>query len=173
MCDTGYSVKALAADLRELRAQGLAEAALLGEAVDLVKRLVLMKHNWLRAYMAVPGATPGESRRKLHEDPDHSLAVVVVAMNPGEASAPHDHGTWAVIAGLEGAEINRWWKRADGDTVEPAGTERVDASTIVTIPLGAIHSLHNESNAVSVTLQVYGTSLDLTQHRNYTPRRPS
>ena len=173
MCDTGYSVKALAADLRELRTQGLAEAALLGEAVDLVKRLVLMKHNWLRAHMTVPGATPEQSRRKLHEEPDHSLAVVVVAMNPGESTAPHDHGTWAVIAGLLGAETNHWWKRADGDAVEPAGAEPVDASTIVTIPSGAIHSLHNESNAVSVTLQVYGTSLDLTQHRNYTPRRPS
>jgi predicted metal-dependent enzyme (double-stranded beta helix superfamily) len=176
MCDTGYTVRDLAADLRELKAQGLDEPAMLREAPELVKRLVLMKHNWLRPYMTTPPAGPGPamSRYVLHEEPDHSLALLVVTSRPGQENAPHDHGTWAVIAGLEGWETHCLWKGAGGDEVEAlhAG-KRVDAATVVTVPSDAIHSLHNDSDAVAVTLQLYGMNVDFTEHRTYTPRRPS
>ena len=175
MCDTGYTVKALARDLLDFRQHGAGEAQLLAEAPDLVKRLMLMKHNWLRARMAVPAADPGNgpARFVLHEEPDHTLAIFVVTMGPGESTPPHDHGTWAVIAGLEGRETNRWWKRATGDAVIASGEENVDAGTILTVPAGAIHSVHNESGTVCVTLQVYGTNPEHTPHRNYETRRPS
>jgi predicted metal-dependent enzyme (double-stranded beta helix superfamily) len=172
MCDTGYTVRELARDLRDLKERALAEPEMLAESAELVKRLVLMKHNWLRTYMAKPAPTPeeGPKRHVLHEEPDHSLALFVVAMNGGERTAPHDHGTWAVIAGLEGREVNRRWKR-EGDAVVPAGEDTIDDATIVTLPGSTIHSLHNETDCASVTLQLYGINPDQTQHRNYTPRR--
>jgi predicted metal-dependent enzyme (double-stranded beta helix superfamily) len=176
MCDTGYTVRDLAADLRDLQAQGADEPAMLREAPELVKRLVLMKHNWLRTYMTTPPGSPGPvmSRFVLHEEPDHSLALFVVTSRAGQGNAPHDHGTWAVIAGLEGWETHCLWKRASGDEVEAqhAG-QRIDAATVVAVPSGAIHSLHNDSDAVAVTLQLYGMNVDFTEHRTYTPRRPS
>ena len=175
MCDTGYSVRELVADLHEIVARKPPEETLLEEAAELVKRLVLMKHNWLRTYMTTPAATPeeGPKRYTLHEEPDHSLALFVVAMNGGEKTAPHDHGTWAVIAGLEGREVNRRWKRAAGDEIVPDGEEALDSATILSLPGSTIHSLHNETDAASVTLQLYGMNPEHTQHRNYTPRRPS
>jgi predicted metal-dependent enzyme (double-stranded beta helix superfamily) len=175
MCDTGYTVRDLAADLRRLGAEGLDEAAMLREAPELVKRLVLMKHNWLRTYMTTPPADPGPSmsRYVLHEEPDHSLALFVVTSRAGQGGSPHDHGTWAIIAGLEGWETHCLWQRAGGSEVEAAGEGRIDASTVVALPSGAIHSLHNDSDAVAVTLQLYGMNIDFTEHRTYTPRRPS
>jgi len=172
MCDTGYTVRELARDLRELKERGLAEAEMVAESAELVKRLVLMKHNWLRYSMTQPAPTPGEGPKRtvLHEEPDHSLALFVVAMNGGERTAPHDHGTWAVIAGLEGREVNRRWKR-EGPEVVPDGEDAIDDATILSLPGSTIHSLHNETDAASVTLQLYGTNPDHTQHRNYTPRR--
>ena len=173
MCDTGYTVRDLAADLRDLAAQGTGEAAMLREAAELVKRLALMKHNWLRTYMTTAGES-GLTRYVLHEEPDHSNAIFVVTASPGRGGPPHDHGTWAVIAGLEGHEVHQRWKRVGADEAQPEGkADRVDASSIVTLATDAIHSMTNDSAAVAVTLQLYGRNIDFTEHRNYTPRRPS
>jgi len=171
MCDTGYSVKALVADLRDLRA-GRDEAALLREAPELAKRLVLMKHNWLRPYMCVPDPALGDKPTmfRLHEEPDHGLAVFVVALPPGQETPPHDHGTWAVIAGLEGHETSHTWERVEGTTnVRRIASQDIDPRTILSLPDGTIHSLHNDSGAVSVTLHLYGMDVDYTDHRNYSP----
>ena len=178
MCDTGYSVKRLVDDLRELRRDGLDDKGMAQAAPELAKRLVLMKHNWLRPYMCVPNAQGGSAGiHALHEDPDHSLAIFVVTWLPGDETPPHDHGTWAVIAGLDGHETNHWWRRIDDGSipgyadVRRSGSERIDANTIVAMPGGAIHSLHNDSDAVSITLHLYGTNVDFTDRYKYDPVR--
>ena len=176
MCDTGYTVRDLAADLRDLRSRALDEPAMLREASELVKRLVLMKHNWLRSYMTTPPAQASGpmSRHVLHEEPDHSLALFVVTSRAGQGSAPHDHGTWAVISGLEGWETHCTWEQAGAhEVVARDAGQRIDAGSIVAVPTGTIHSLHNDSDAAAVTLQLYGMNIDFTEHRTYTPRRPS
>lgn len=177
MCDTGYSIKQLVEDLRELTRQGRDDAAMAEAVPDLAKRLVLMKHNWLRPHMCGAGAGDSVGIHALHEEPDHSLAIFVVTWMPGDETPPHDHGTWAVIAGLDGHETNHWWKRFDdGKTpgyadVRRSGAERIDASTIVAMAGDAIHSLHNDSGAVSTTLHLYGRNVDYTDRRKYDPAR--
>jgi predicted metal-dependent enzyme (double-stranded beta helix superfamily) len=173
MCDTGYTVRDLAADLNDLKTRGLDEAAMLREASELVRRLVLMKHNWLRGYMTAPGEGKAATRHVLHEEPDHSLALFVITAGPGRDGPPHDHGTWAVIAGLEGGETQRLWTKAGDGLVDLRSELRIDAATVVALPSDTIHSMHNDSDAVAVTLQLYGMNVDFTQHRNYTPRRTS
>ena len=175
MCDTGYTVRDLAADLRDMKARGATDAQVFADAPELLKRLILMKHNWLRTYMTAPPG-PGDgafTRYKLHEEPDHSFVLSVVTLAAHRDTDPHDHGTWAVVAGLEGRETNRWWKAAGRDEVEMSGEETIESGSIMAVPPGAIHSLHNQTDAASVTLQLYGTNLEFTQHRNYKPRRPS
>ena len=176
MCDTGYSVKRLVDDLRELKSLGGPEPAMLEEARERVKRLLLMKHNWLRGYMCAPSEDSASvGIYKLHEEDDHTLAIFVVTWMPGEETPPHDHRTWAVIAGLEGHETQHWWKRIDDGSkpgyaeVVRAGHERVDANVIIAMPSDAIHSLHNDSGGRSVTLHVYGMNVDYTDRYQYDP----
>jgi predicted metal-dependent enzyme (double-stranded beta helix superfamily) len=176
MCDTGYSVKQLVQDLAELGSRGVSEPELLGEARDLVKRLLLMKHNWLRAYMCKPTEDPSSAGvYKLHEEPDHSLAVFVVTWAPGRETPPHDHGTWAIIAGLDGWETNHRWKRLDDGgragyaEVVRDRSERIDAGAISALPADTIHSVHNDSGALSVTLHVYGMHPDHTDRQRFDP----
>ena len=177
MCDTGYSVKQLVSDLRELTREGRDDAAMAVAVPDLAKRLVLMKHNWLRTYMCVAGAGNAAGIHALHEEPDHSLAIFVVTWMPGDETPPHDHGTWAVIAGLDGHETNHWWKRFDDGSkpgyadVRRTGAERIDAAGIVAMAGDAIHSLHNDSGAVSTTLHIYGLNVDYTDRHKYDPAR--
>ena len=178
MCDTGYCLRELVGDLKALRLRGLPEAQLLDEIRSRVKRLQLMKHAWLRPSMCVPGPEPGMAGIfKLHEEPDHSLAIFVVTWLPGEETPPHDHQTWAVIAGLEGRETQHWWRRLDDGSVEGYAeverhfSERVDEAAIIAMPSDAIHSLHNDSGTVSVTLHVYGINVDYTDRHRFDPRR--
>jgi predicted metal-dependent enzyme (double-stranded beta helix superfamily) len=179
MCDTGYSPKRLITDLRALKAAGTGDAAMAQEASALVGRLVRMKHAWLHPHMCVPNRERGASAaiHTVHEEADHSLAVFVVTWLPGDETPPHDHGTWAVIAGLEGHETNHWWRRLDDGSnpgyadVRRAGRQRIDASSIIAMAGDAIHSLHNDSDAVSVTLHVYGINVDYTDRRKYDPAR--
>ena len=178
MCDTGYSIKRLVADLRELKRRSATETQMLEVVPDLARRMVLSKHTWLRPAMCAPNAQ-GESAgiHALHEEADHSLAIFVVTWLPGDETPPHDHGTWAVIAGLEGHETNHWWKRLDDRSVagyadiRRAGKQIVDAATVVAMPGESIHSLHNDSDGVSVTLHLYGINVDFTDRHKYDPAR--
>ena len=170
MCDTGYTVRDLVADLRELKGRGETEAVMLDEVSEMVKRLLLMKHNWLRASMQVPSGDPTQaSVYRLHEEPDHSLTVNVVTWMAGRENRPHNHETWAVIGGLVGWETQHRWKRVGEDTVERILTERIDTKTIVTLDSQAIHSVHNDSGALSVTLHVYGMNPEYTDRRRFEP----
>ena len=50
---------------------------------------------------------------QLHEDADGSYAIYAVAMKPGHQQPPHNHTTWAVIAGVRGRERNELYVRED------------------------------------------------------------
>jgi predicted metal-dependent enzyme (double-stranded beta helix superfamily) len=180
MCDTGYSVKQLSDDMRELRRVGLDDEGMAQAVPELAKRLVLMKHNWLRPYMCVPNAQGGSAGiHALHEEPDHTLGVFVVTWLPGDETPPHDHGTWAVIAGLDGWETNHRWKRIDDGLIPGYAdvrrdrSERIDAGTIISMPPETIHSLHNDSGGKSVTLHIYGVNVDFTERHKFDPVRHS
>ena len=120
--------------------------------------------------MQQPNPDPEQpSIYKLHSEPDHSLTVNVVTWMPGRETRPHNHETWAVIGGLDGWETQHLWKRVDEDHVERVSTERIDTRTIVTLDSQAIHSVHNDSGAKSVTLHVYGIDPEYTDRRRFEP----
>ena len=177
MCDTGYSLKHLVSDLRRLGSRGLGDTAMAEAVPEFTQRMLLMKHNWLRPHMCIPHPTDRNRAgiHTLHEEPDHSLAIFVVTWLPGDETPPHDHGTWAVIAGLEGHETNHWWRRLDDGSipgfanVERSGRQRVGAGTMVSMPGDAIHSLHNDSGDKSVTLHLYGVNVDFTNRCKFDP----
>src|SRR5882757_5802138 len=50
---------------------------------------------------------------RLSEDPDHRFTLYASAGGPGKKVPPHNHTTWAVIAGVHGAERNVVYDRLD------------------------------------------------------------
>ena len=113
----------------------------------------------------------------LHEESDNTLAVAVLSWLPGRSTPPHDHGTWGVVVGVEGDEVNVFWKRLD-DGSRPGHAELKQLREKVFKPGEAIaltpsiiHSVRNDSDRVSVSLHIYGKHVNFTDRSQYDPER--
>jgi len=107
----------------------------------------------------------------LSEDPDHGNALYVVSEAQGNAAPPHDHKTWAVIAGIQGEEVNRIYERVDDGSEPGRGEVRqreevvVKQGTAVAYLPEDIHSIHCFSEEPTVTLHLYGRAIDHQRDR--------
>ena len=101
----------------------------------------------------------------LDEDDDHSHALFVVSELLGNMSPPHDHTTWAVLVGIEGEELNKFYDRVDDGSVEGRAEirevrhETVKAGTGVTLMPDDIHSIHCLTETPTLNFHLYGRSI--------------
>ena len=81
---------------------------------------------------------------------------------PNRGTPPHDHGTWAVVAGVLGPEWNTFWRRLDDGTrpgyakLEQIGAKMFLPGDVLAMPSGTIHQVWNQTEAVTVSLHIYG-----------------
>jgi len=106
------------------------------------------------------------SMYRLSEDPDHRYALYVVAPAAGGFSPPHDHTTWAVIAGVHGRENNKFFRRTDDGSqpglasIEQHGEFDVVAGTAIALMPEDIHSIHLGADGPHANLHLYGMSVE-------------
>ncbi|MDP7538977.1 MAG: cysteine dioxygenase family protein [Alphaproteobacteria bacterium] len=102
---------------------------------------------------------------RLAEDDDHSFAMFAVAQRKGNMAPPHDHTTWAMIAGVEGVEVNRFYERLDDGSVSGRAQiretceEAVEKGTGVALMPDDIHSIHCLCDEPTLALHFYGRSI--------------
>ncbi len=111
---------------------------------------------------------PGRSGTIYHlaEDADGRLALYGSAGVPGKAQPPHNHTTWASIAGVYGAEHNVFYGRIDGG--QTAGEGKLQKTHELTIRRGnACAMLPDDFHTIEVTgaseslhLHLYGRTLE-------------
>ena len=92
-------------DLRRIGGYTDDEDGIIRHVGPLAKQMALEK-SWLRRHHYDCDTAQGFTAHLLYEEPDHTLAVFVVSWLPGHGAPPHDHGTWVVVAGVEGNENN-------------------------------------------------------------------
>ncbi len=106
---------------------------------------------------------------RLSEDPDHRFALYASAGAPGKKVPPHNHTTWAVIAGVHGAERNVVYDRLDNGARADVVQLRENAAKEKTLRSGDFISYlpddfhHIETPAASgdaLHLHFYGLSLE-------------
>ncbi len=145
-------------------------------ALDAIKAemLALAAHEALFPAAEFPPPPPGEKGSKrylLQEDADGRFALYMLALNPGNSTKPHDHTTWAVVAGVEGQELNKVYRRVD-DGSRPGHAELEQVREVMVEP-GAgialmpedIHSIHTEGTASTRHLHCYGLALERLDER--------
>ncbi len=171
-----YMLSEFVNDLRAITAQTKNYGEIIDRVRPLARRLALSKE-WLQKRHYECDAEQGFGVHLLHEEPDHTLAVFAVAWLPGRGAPPHNHGTWAVVAGVDGLEKNVYWKRLDDGSrpgyaeLEKAGEEVVGPGEVVSFLPEAIHSVVNETDRVTLSLHVYGKHLNYTGRSEFDPEK--
>jgi len=174
MKNDAYTLARFAGDLRRVTLDGGSERELFSRLSPLVQRFA-GSGTWRdpRHYEIDP--EQGFGVHQLHEEPDHSLAVLAVSWLPGRGTPPHDHGAWAIVVGVEGPETNVFWERTD-DRSRPGHAElrRVGEKVfrpgdVIAMPAGTIHSVTNESERVTLSLHVYGKHINFTRRSQFDP----
>ena len=119
----------------------------------------------------LPNGEKGSRRYLLQEDPDGRFAIYMLALNPGNATKPHDHTTWAVVVAVEGQELNKVYRRVD-DGAAPGAAKLELVREVMVEPghgLGLmpedIHSIHTIGDKATRHLHVYGLALERLDQR--------
>ena len=118
-----------------------------------------------------PAGEKGSRRYLLQEDPDGSFALYLLAINPGNESKPHDHTTWAVIAAVEGQELNRVYRRTDAGGREGSASLELVREAVIEPGHGIaympadIHSIHTLGDQPTRHLHLYGLALERLDER--------
>jgi predicted metal-dependent enzyme (double-stranded beta helix superfamily) len=174
MTVTAYDLKSFIDDLRAITRATDDPRECVGRVRPLVRDLALSR-TWLRPEHYRCDEAQGFGVHVLHQEEDHRLAVFAVAWLPGRGAPPHNHGTWAVVAGVDGPERNVFWKRVD-DRSRPGYAEIVrngekifDAGDVVSFLPDSIHSVVNDTAAVTVSLHVYGMHVNYTARSQFDP----
>ena len=173
---TPYGVQDFVRDLRVVAARHAEVTAITAGVEPLARRLALTP-GWLEPRYYGADEAQGFGLHVLHEEAGHTLLVFVAAWLPGRGVAPHNHGTWAVVAGVDGDERNVFWEREDdGSRAGFAKLRKVreqvfGAGDVLTLLPGAIHSVVNDTDRVTLSLHVYGYNLNLARRSQFDPER--
>jgi len=111
-----------------------------------------------------PGGKRNSCLYRVSEDADHRFALYVNSSFGNYGTPAHNHTTWAVIVGVSGEELNRFYERAE-DGVRQTGSAVVKQGTGVAFMPEDLHSIH--ISAPLVNFHMYGLALEQLEHREY------
>ena len=162
-----YSIGNYVKDIRAIVSKELSVSTITQSIKLLSKRLAADK-SWIKPEYREVDPDQGFGLHILHEEDNHELAVFVIAWAPGRGLDPHNHKTWAVVAGIEGQEHETNYKRLDdGSRVGFADLEKTHEETLY--PGGAvccmpedIHSIWNNGSDLALSIHTYGKHLNHT-----------
>ena len=122
-------------------------------------------------------APPSQGGSRLHTlsiDPDQRYALYLDCCDDDVETPPHNHTTWAVIAGVAGQELNRFYEESGqpaGDGRGPLAQVRevmVEPGTAVAMMPDDFHSIHVSGGRINMNLHMYGLGLtELSERVKY------
>jgi predicted metal-dependent enzyme (double-stranded beta helix superfamily) len=159
-------IEAAVADVRQIeKKEGVTRAAL----EKIKQRLMrLAARQDLFTAADYPPPQPGSKRNsclyRVSEDTDHRFALYVNSSDGNYGTPAHNHTTWAVIVGVSGEELNRFYDRVDSG-VREKGNAVVKQGTGVAFMPEDLHSIHIQ--APLINFHMYGLALEELHHREY------
>ena len=165
---------AVAATMQQIRA--IIGAALeptpqqLEQVAACLRQLAALGGLFPDAHFPGPDEGVAETLYLLSEDDDLNNALYLYRPAPGMSTPPHDHSTWAVIAGIEGEEPNTVWQSG---TAPESGLQisrrfSVGPGQSACFTHDQIHSIAIAGERAIKHLHLYGHSLlDLPRRRDF------
>lgn len=119
-----------------------------------------------------PNEDPNSNRMyTLSVDNDRRFALYLDCSSTGTETPPHNHTTWAVIAGMKGEEENQFYAPLEAEpggergALRPTGSVIVKPGTVVCLLPDDFHSIHVPAGQVNMNFHMYGRSLDTLEER--------
>ena len=167
------AVAALLDHVRHIVAkQGVTRAAL--DAISERLQALAAEHAALfsSADFPPPQAGSGDTSTRYRLNPgEDGFALYLNSLLPGKTTIPHNHDTWAVIAALDGEELNRVYKRTDDGTNAERATLDLEREVVVRpgTPIAFlpedIHSIHVAGATPTLHFHLYGRPLETLSGR--------
>ncbi|MFA7504817.1 MAG: SRPBCC family protein [Burkholderiaceae bacterium] len=161
------AIDAAMSDIRALAGPGEPDRAALSKIRE--RLIALASRADLFPRGDLPPPFPGSGGRsilyRLAEDDDHGFALYANASLGGYGTPAHNHTTWAVIAGVHGSELNRFYDRSDDGGVTQRGELEVVAGRGVAFMPDDLHSIHID--APLLNFHLYGIGLEQLHRREY------
>ena len=161
------AIDAAVADIREIeKREGVTRASLQKIKARLIK---LAGRTDLFDPKDYPPPAPGQKLRsclyRISEDADHRFAIYANASLGGYGTPAHNHTTWAVIVGVTGEELNKFYDRDPQAGVREKGRDVVKQGTGVAFMPEDLHSIHIE--APLLNFHMYGLALEQLHRREF------
>ena len=112
-----------------------------------------------------PGASRSSCLYRLSEDADHRFALYANSGSGTYASPTHNHTTWAVIVGVMGEELNRFYDRTTDNGVHEKGQHVVKQGAGVSFMPDDLHSIHIDGAVLN--FHMYGLGLEQLHSREF------
>ena len=157
-------------EIRAIEAEMGVSREALDKIAEKVKELAARTELWSSDFYAPPGEFERQSRYLISEDDDNRFALYLNVLKAGQKSPPHNHTTWACVAGVAGEEHNYLYDRIDGGTeagpAELKQTEHVvcKAGSSVTLMPDDIHHIEVVEGEAR-QLHMYGRGLETLNER--------
>ena len=159
-------IEAAVADVRQIEKKEGVTRASLEKIKQRLMRLAARQDLFTAA--DYPPPKPGDKRNsclyRVAEDADHRYALYVNSSDGNYGTPAHNHTTWAVIVGVSGEELNRFYDRVDSG-VREKGNAVVKQGTGVAFMPEDLHSIHIQ--APLINFHMYGLALEELRHREY------
>lgn len=137
----------------------------LNQVMHALIELASHQHWWSLAQYEVPDDESLQNRYLIHQAADDGFTLYLNVMKPGKKIVPHDHTTWACIAGVVGTETNFVYERLDDGSVPGKATLAL-SETVLVGPGSGIALLADDIHAVKIEdtvirhLHFYGRPLE-------------
>jgi predicted metal-dependent enzyme (double-stranded beta helix superfamily) len=163
--DRKREIEAAVADVRTIEKRD----GVTRDSLDRIKqRLIRLARPELFPVSDFPPPAPGGKLKsclyRVAEDADHRFALYVNSSLGGHSTPAHNHTTWAVIVGVTGEELNRFYDRVEDRPVEK-GQFVVKQGTGVCFLPDDLHSIHIQ--APLINFHMYGLGLDHLHKREF------
>jgi predicted metal-dependent enzyme (double-stranded beta helix superfamily) len=154
-----YRLYRFLTDLEDILAEVPDDQSRLELICPLVRHL-LTSSAWLQMNFSLPDPDTGWSVVMLYDEPDFEITVQNVAWSPGSISPIHNHGTWGVVALLDGQEKNTLWQRSPTaqypNQIKALGEVVLQPGDIIGFLPNAIHQVEAWGQEPTISFNLYG-----------------